>query len=75
MREGWKCPRCEAINAPDVRKCDCPVKAAMVEAKSPAALGDYAEFARKQQEMQRVSLAECSKLAAEWTHRNWGGDS
>ncbi len=23
MREGWKCPRCERINAPWLSHCDC----------------------------------------------------
>ena len=23
MNEGWICPRCKKVNAPDVKQCDC----------------------------------------------------
>lgn len=48
IREGWKCPRCEAINAPDVRKCDCAPKA---KAAEPSVLEQFAELARQNERL------------------------
>lgn len=30
-REGWICPRCESVNAPDLEKCQCVKSEAVVK--------------------------------------------
>ncbi len=31
MNEGWICPRCQKVNAPDVKACDCKYEESDIE--------------------------------------------
>lgn len=37
--EGWECPRCNKINAPDIKECDCVKR----ESKSENSMQDINE--------------------------------
>jgi len=31
MNEGWICPRCKKVNAPDVKACDCKFEKSIID--------------------------------------------
>lgn len=31
MNEGWICPRCDKVNAPDVKACDCKFEKSIID--------------------------------------------